>query len=152
MYFPTISRCNWTHLPWPFHWRWRSSQGTCRTVTSCHWWRFGRCQMPRPKDSPAESCPLGSCSAPDQITKNHGKGFLQPANRVWGKVMFLHLSVHREKGGGAVMSLPITNSTSPAARWKSGRCAFYWNAFLFQLFFNCNYFLFLRQLMALFWS
>ena len=44
---------------------------------------------------------LGTCSYPLQICSN----LLPPANEVWRKVMFLHLSViHSVHGGGAVLS------------------------------------------------
>ena len=36
---------------------------------------------------------------------------LRPAKEVWGKVMFLHLSVCPQGEGGAVMSLPVIDST-----------------------------------------
>ena len=88
MYFWIICRFNLTHLPSPFRWRWRSSQGTCRIVTSCRWWRYERYRTPRPADSPAESYPPSSCLAPDQIVKIMVRGlfsiFLQSgSNYFW---------------------------------------------------------------------
>ena len=39
---------------------------------------------------------------------------LSPANEVWDKVMFLHLSVsHSLHMGGVMMSLPVMDSTFP---------------------------------------
>ena len=38
---------------------------------------------------------------------------LPPANEVWGKVMFLHLSVCPQGEWGVMMSLPVMDSTPP---------------------------------------
>ena len=46
-------------------------------------------------------------------------GFLPPTKEVWGKVMFLHLSVSHSVHSGQ----------------RSGRYASYWNAYLLFLFF-----------------
>ena len=83
---------------------------------------------------------------------------LPPVNEVWGKVMFLHMSVILSTGGGGLcmMSLPVWLAgpmfllgalclgglcpggslwgVSPQQKprtVKSGRCTSYWNAFLF---------------------
>ena len=67
------------------------------------------------------------------IIKLHSSGgcylcILPPANEVWGKVVFLHLSVcsRRERGvlSGGGLGTPSQNQ-------KSGRYASYWNAFLY---------------------
>ena len=86
---------------------------------------------------------------------------LQPANEVWGKVMFLHLCVILFTGGGVSLTeTPTRQKTSwtaipwietpldrdtpldkdtpfprqrPPRMVKSGRYASYWNAFLFHV-------------------
>ena len=63
---------------------------------------------------------------------------LSPSNEVWGKVIFLHLSVILFTGG-----VPGQVHPGISACWEiratSGRYASYWNAFLFGIFFaeNC---------------
>ena len=71
---------------------------------------------------------------------------LPPANEVWGKVMFLHLSVNHSvhRGRGVVMPLPVMDSTpswtatplppdstTSPSQSTHGQYTSYWNAFLF---------------------
>ena len=113
----------------------------------------------------------GACIAGEMATAADGThptgmyscfiGFLPPANAVWGKVIFLHLSVILFTGGSTCAGTPLAGTpqagtpprrytpragTSPLGRypprtsacWEiratSVRYASYWNAFLFRKF------------------
>ena len=81
----------------------------------------------------AEVRALGECN---------GK-LLPPANEVWGKVIFLHLSVILFTGGQGVPRQVPPRQVHPGQvhhpalhagiRSTSGRYAFYWNAFLLSI-------------------
>ena len=86
-----------------------------------------------------------------QETRSIGSyGLLPPANEVWGKVIFLHLSVILFTGGGEVPGQVPPGQVHPLGRYTpradappsavhaeilstSGQYASYWNAFLFTL-------------------
>ena len=73
---------------------------------------------------------------------------LPPANEVWGKVIFLHLSVILFTVGGVPGQVPPSPgryTPGSSACWEiratSGRYASYWNALLFYIYFwhmGCN--------------
>ena len=61
---------------------------------------------------------------------------LAPANEVWGRVMFLHLSVSHSvhRGGVSLTETPLDRDLPPQLV-KSGQYVSYWNAFLFSTVF-----------------
>ena len=77
-------------------------------------------------------------------SKYHGN-FYRPQTKVWGKVMFLHLSVILSTG--VVFGSPLGRQTPPLGRHPTGdghcrgRYASYWNAFLYHLKIGFNAFL-----------
>ena len=94
---------------------------------------------------------------------------LPPANELWGKVIFLHLSVILFTGGSTWTGTPPDRYT-PLGRYTlparytpragtppagilstSGLYASYWNAFLFDMFYRCIFEIFFLLIILLFY-